>query len=240
MSEWLKLEIPSKLVGEETVSGNEYVKTYRTEILLPKSSDYSGYCFQHPSKLVSCGADIAHLTYNNTFTFNLVKKDREPGKRYKRFKLTPAELIAVYSQETEKAKAKLARKTERRLAQIGSVEALECRGVQLSYWAVVFRYGNKSVTTCGNEFAFFGDIHNRRVIASEVSRRTFEAAGVALRQLCENYQLILSVRHSLNREVSSRSSDETVAIYDSFYSLSDQWESEFYEKVANILHETSK
>ena len=222
MSEWIHLEIPAKMVGETIESGNGYIQTYRTEILLPKNSQYAGYCFQHPSKLVSCGHEFAKLTYNETFSFTLVKKDREPGKRYKRFKLTAAEIVDIYAPEVTALKTKLAKKEEKRLTQIGTVEVCECRGSQISYWAIIFRYNNKLYNLAGKEFSFFGDIHNSKVIATDVPRRVLEAAATSLYELCDNYKIVLDVRHTLNQGVNPKSSDKTVEIYDSLYSVSDQ------------------
>ena len=71
----INFETPTKLVGETTESGNEYVKTYRTEILLPKGSRYEGYSFQHPAKIVSDRENgLTEVTYNDSFVFLLVKK----------------------------------------------------------------------------------------------------------------------------------------------------------------------
>ena len=235
MAEWLHIEIPAKLVGESIESGNEYIKTYRTEILLPKNSEYSGYCFQHPSKLVSCGRYTAKLTYNNTFVFNLVKKDREPGKRYKRYTLTAEELIAIYAPEVARLNEKAAKKEEKRLAQIGTVEVLECRGSQEYYWAVVFSYKNDRFWGTGSKFAFTDEIFKSRVIAANIPRGVFESVSDKLSILCEEFHIIQDIRYTLNQGVSPKSSDKTLAIYNSFYSLSDQWEAELYEKVAAII-----
>lgn len=235
MSEWLHLEIPAKTVGETIESGNDYIKTYRTEILLPKDSQYPGYCFQHPSKLVSCGPEFARLTYNDTFVFNLVKKDREPGKRYKRYTLTAAELIAIYAPEVAQLKARLAKKEEKRLAQIGAVEALECRGYHKYYWLVAFSYGKHRFLGDGQKIGFSDEIYKSRLIANDVSRRDFESDYDQLASLCKEFQIIQDMRYALNKSVEPTSSDMTVTIYDSFYSLSDQWEIEFYQKVAKTI-----
>lgn len=232
---WLKFEIPENLVGDERVSGNDFRRTYRTEILLPSQSEYEGYCFLHPSKLISFYLSLASITYNESFTFELFKKDREPGKRYRRYKLTAPELLAIYEPETTKLKAQLVSKEKKRLAQVGDALALECRAHDRYYTKFVFQHGKKMYTGRGTTFPHADEIYGSRVIASGISREQFESVAPELEALCEEYRVIQEVRHSINRSVSSEATDKTVSIYNSFYSLSDQWEEEFHKSARLIL-----
>lgn len=235
MTSWLNFEIPGELVGDERVTGNDYRKTYRTEILLPSKSEYEGYCFLHPSKLISFHWPLASITYNESFTFELFKKDREPGKRYKRYTLTVPELLAIYEPETAKVKAQLASKERKRLSQVGDVMALECRTNDRDYVKFVFQHDKKLYTGRGSKFPYTDEICKSRVITNGIARRQFEAAAPKLDTLCEEYRLIQDVRRSLNRSVSADAPDKTVAIYNSFYGLSDQWEEELYQSARLIL-----
>ena len=238
MSEWLHLEIPECFVGETTSSGNEYITTYRTEILMPQDSEFSGYCFLHPSKLITHAKNFVRLTYNDCFTFTLVKKDREPGKRYKRYMLSASELIAIWAPETERVKAKLAKKEEKRLAQTGAVEILECRTHLKYYWLIVFRYGKKLFYGNGGAFRSLDEVYKSQVVATAVPRRAFEKVYPILEALCDEYSIVQDIRYAANLSVNTYASDKTVAIYDSFYSMSDQWEADFYEKAASIIERT--
>lgn len=235
MTTWLNFEIPEKLVGDERVFGNDFRKTYRTEILLPSNSEYEGYCFLHPSKLVSFHLPLASITYNESFTFELFKKDREPGKRYKRYTLTVPELLAIYEPETAKVKARFASKEKKRLSQVGAVLALECRAHDRYYVKFAFQHEKKMYTGRGTKFPYQDEIYQSRVIASDITRKQFEAVAPELETLCEEYRVIQDVRRSINRSVSSDASDKTVSIYNSFYSLSDQWEEEFYKSACLVL-----
>lgn len=239
MTSWLSFEIPDRLIGDERVSGNEYIKTYRTEILLPPDGEYAGYCFLHPTKLVSFRSPLASITYNETFSFELIKKEREPGKRYKRYSLTVAELLAIYEPEVLRLKAQIANKEKKRLAQIGDITALECRAHHQYYAKIVFQHGKRMYSGKGAEFRCRDEIRKSKVIATNVSRELFESVCPELDILCEEYRLIQDVRFAINRSVSPRSSDKTVSIFNSFYGLSDQWEEEFY-KTAHLILENQK
>ncbi len=235
MVQWLKLEIPEELLGEERVTGNDYIKTYKTEILLPQDSEYPGYCFLHPSKLIHYNSPIASIAYNESFTFTLIKKEREPGKKYKRYVLTAPELPAIYEPVVAKTKAKLETKEQKRLAQIGDIMALECRAHDRYYVKFAFQYSKTMYTGRGTKFPYPDEIYERRVVANGISRKQFEAVTPELEALCEEYRIIQDVRRSLNRSVSSHSSDKAVSIYNSFYSLSNQWEDEFFKEASMLI-----
>ncbi|MBQ8245830.1 MAG: hypothetical protein IJZ42_01740 [Lachnospiraceae bacterium] len=237
--EWLQFEIPEKFIGNTQVIGNEYMKTYRTEILLPNNGEYAGYCFLFPEKLISLCGKFAKLTYNESFTFTLTKRDREPGKRYKRYTLTISELLAIYEPEVLKLRAQLAAKEKRRLAQVGDVIALECRSYNRYYVKFIFQFGKKMFTGKGTKFPYMDEIHQSRIVATNISREQFESTAQKLDALCEEYQVIQDVRRSINYSYSIDSSDKAVAIYNSFYNLSDQWENEFYNMAYTILETTS-
>lgn len=231
MAEWVHFEIPVKLVGETTASGNDYVQTYRTEILLPKGSQYEGYCFQHPAKLVSTGENLAKVTYNDDFVFRLVKKDREPGKKYKRYSLTVSEILTIYAPVTQKVKEQLERAEKRRQAEVGQVEALSCAELRESYWAVVLRVGKKLYWPNGEAFSFSQDVCNRRVIATDVTRGSFETARDKLRSLCEEYRIVLDVKHAAEKN----SGTGNRAVYEAVMTEVEMWEKEFYEKVTAVI-----
>ena len=239
MDEWLHLEIPERLVGETLEFGNDYIKSYRTEILLPEGSEFAGYYFLHPAKLVSCRTNIATLTYNQSFIFTLIKKEREPGKRYKRYSLSISDLIDIYSPETEKVQANLAKKELIRLAQSGTVLALECRSSDSYYIVFVFHYKKGYYLRNGEKFLFNDEIYKSSIVAESVTRQVFENAYKNLKDLCNDYRIIQELQYVLNRKVDCTSSDKTVSIYDSFYILSEQWKDEFL-KNASIIIENKK
>ena len=240
MTTWLRMEIPEKYIGEERVEGNDFIKTYKTEILLPPTSEYAGYCFLHPSKLISYNYPLIAIVYNENFTFELIKKDREPGKRYKRHLLTISELMSIYSPEISKVKTRLERKEQKRLNQIGDVVVLECRSHNKYYFEFAFQCNKKLYTGKGTEFRFRDEIYQSKTIRPTVVRKHFEAAYPALTLLCEDYRVLQDVRFAINSGVSSRSSDKAISIYNSFYGLSDHWEEEFYEKSCEILDNKQK
>lgn len=234
MSEWKSFEIPAKLVGEKRISQSAYVTTYQTEILLPKKSEYSGYHFWYPSKLVSGNFSMANIIYNDTFTFTLVKKDREPGKRYKRYKLTAKELAAVYEPEVTKEKAKQKKKEQTRRAQIGTVEVVECCIGKNKYWVeFIFRFGK--ITYYGNGMKaeqISADIRKQKVIAESIQRGIFEDAYNDLKSLRDEFKMIPKVRFTV--EHTENSSNH---IRNSFIELCNRWEEEFYKKAVAILDE---
>ena len=234
MSEWKSFEIPAKLVGEERISQSAYVTTYQTEILLPKKSEYSGYHFWHPSKLVSGNFSMAKIIYNDTFTFTLVKKDREPGKRYKRYKLTAKELAAVYELEVTKEKAKQKKKEQTRRAQIGTVEVVESYIGNSGYLVeFIFRFGKKAYYGNGMKAErISADIRKQKVIVENIQRGIFEDAYNDLKILRDEFKMIPKVRFTV--EHTENSPDH---IRNSFVDLCNQWEEEFYEKAVAILNE---
>lgn len=241
MSVWTSFDIPDSLLGKERESRSQYITTYQTEVLLPKKSQYAGYCFLHPSKLVTEKADgIAAITYNSDFTFTLIKKDREPGKRYKRYKLTVQEILDIYAPETAKVQAKQKKKETARLAQTGSVEIVYTHN---ELWGdktlFLFRCGKVYYYGSGGPFGSQKDVIKRSVVVESVCRAVFEAAYEDLETLAEGFRMLQDVRSTVGR-YPANTTNEICAIGDSFEALCDQWEAELLEKAAAIIHKEVK
>lgn len=235
--EWVSFDIPETLLGETHIFKSAYVTTYRTEVLLPKDSQYPGYCFLHPSKLVKGrSGGFAAIMYNSDFTFTLIKKDREPGKKYKRYKLTVPEILAVYAAETQKVKEKQEKKEQKRLAQIGAVVAVDMPDATTFLFHVGKQYYSGSGGAWGTDRHIEKLGGTRRVIAENVRRGVFEAASEELKRLRENYRMIREVRDTVLRN-NSFATEKVVAIGDSFVKLCDKWEDEFYEAAAEIIEQ---
>lgn len=232
MAEWLHFEIPDSLVGERKEQKSQYVTTYQTEILLPEKSEYAGYHFWHPSKLVSGLADeISRVTYNPTFTFTLIKKEREPGKRYKRYKLSAEELVAVYRAEMAKVAARKEKKEAARRAQEGAVEVVAWLGSSIpDKRRVLFRYRKKYFTGSGAFFCSEAHVHRHFVIAEAVPRGVFEDICEKLDELARLYQVVDDVRGAIGKSVMA---EREVA--DSFEALCDSWDAAFCEKAASVI-----
>jgi len=239
MSGWINFEIPTKLVGETTESGNEYVKTYRTEILLPKGSRYEGYSFQHPTKLVSDrGNGLTEVTYNDSFMFLLVKKDREPGKKYKRYKLTPSEILAEYETEVDKVKVRLKKKEQKRLAETGRIEVLERGDYYRRVWIVAIRCGEKLFRSSGSRIGA-NDIRSIRVVADDVSRGKFEAAHYRLESITEEFEIVAELMCIAER-FSKKRTGRTASIYQSIDNELNRWLDEFCRQVAEVLEQEGR
>jgi len=235
MPEWKHFEIPRNLIGETIASGNDYIQTYRKEILLPKGREYEGYCFQHPAKLVSEGSNgLVKITYNDDFVFKLVKKDREPGKKYKRYSLTVPEILAIYEPAISKKKAQLEKAEQRRRAQIGSVEVLACADPHNCYWAIVLCVGKKWFWPNGREFCFPDDVVSRHVVAENVVRGSFEEAHEKLMELCEEYRIVLDVKHTAEKSAGRKQFGKKTDIYNAIIAEMDKWEEELYKKISEI------
>lgn len=234
MSEWKSFEIPGSLVGERRESKSAYVTTYQTEILLPKASEYAGYSFWHPSKLVGGTFSVAKITYTDEFSFVLVKKEREPGKRYKRYKLTASELIQVYAPETARVKAKQEKKEAARLAQIGSVEIVpsEAKARRL----FLFHCGKQYYYGSGTRFGGEKDVTERKVLAGAVPRSVFESAYEELCSLWESYRMILDVREAVGK-FPCHPGSKVDEVGDSFDSLCNRWDDEFCETARGLIGE---
>lgn len=234
---WVSFDIPETLLGETHISKSAYVTTYRTEVLLPEDSQYPGYCFLHPSKLVrERSGGFAAIMYNPDFTFTLIKKDREPGKKYKRYKLTVPEILSVYASETQKIREKQEKKEKKRLAQLGAVVAVDTPD------AVTFLFHVGKQYFYGHGGPWGTDRHieklgaKRRVVAENVRREAFEEASERLYKLREEYQLVREIRNALLRN-NSAATETVIAIGDSFEALCDQWESDFYGAATKIIEQ---
>lgn len=121
---WKRIEIPAKLVGEEVTHKSGRYEHSRTQIFLPEKSDYPGYMFWHPTKLISRSSDgrSAFLSYSIPgFIFKLEKREREPGRRYKRFQLNVPEFEAIYLPLEEAIHLKRKQKQDAQAAQIGNI-----------------------------------------------------------------------------------------------------------------------
>ena len=235
MATWLQFELPATLIGEQRESKSTYVTTYQTEVLLPKDSKYADYHFWHPSKLVGGSSTIAKITYNDSFTFTLIRRDREPGKKYKRYKLSISELLAIYEPETAKVKAKLEKKEQKRLAQIGSIEAVECRS---ELWGnrtwFLFHHGKRYYYGSGAFFCDEKNVVQQKVIVEAVPRRVFESAYDDLLKLWEDYRMIQDIRYAVEK-CNCRATDKVIAIGNSFDELCQNWEREFIDSAAMII-----
>lgn len=237
MASWVSFDIPSDFLGGTLVSDSGYVKTYRTEVLLPKDSQYSGYCFLHPSKLiVERVGGIASITYNNDFAFTLIKKDREEGKRYKRHKLTATEILAIYEPEMQKVRVKKERLEMTKRAQVGSVEVVEHWVSPPKYkLLILFHYKKKFFSGSGFCYGTEKDLPKRHVVAEGILRGTFEGVSEELNELAEEYRAVLEVRSAL-RCSRSFASEKNAEIVDSFNTLCKKWDAELAHKAYEILN----
>lgn len=227
-------------MGETHVSKSAYVTTYRTEVLLPKDSQYSGYCFLHPSKLVKeRSGGFAAIMYNADFTFTLIKKDREPGKKYRRYRLTVPEILSVYAAETQKVREKQEKKEQRRLAQVGSVVAVDMPDTVTFLFHVGKQYYYGSGGTWGTDKHIEKLGGKRKVITEGVSRGIFEEASEKLKNLREDYRMVREIRDTVLRN-NRFATEKVIAIGDSFEALCDQWEGEFYKTAAEIIEQTKQ
>lgn len=237
MADWISFDIPDAFLGDTHVSDSGYVRTYRTEVLLPKSSCYPGYCFLHPSKLIVKRAnEIASITYNEAFTFTLIKKDREEGERYKRYKLTAAEIQAIYEPEMQKAKAKKERREQNRRAQVGSVEVVE-------YWIspqkrnllILFHCKKKFFSGNGVCYGSEKDFTVRYVAAEGVVRGAFEDVFEELETLCREYQMVQDVRSVVSGGYDF-CNGTVMEIRGFFEDLCGSLEAELYHKIDKIMN----
>lgn len=126
---WKSIEIPAKLIGEERcrkVGMREYAQR---QVFLPEKSEYAGYMFWYPEKLVSRASDgrSAILRYEEcSFTFKLEMRHREPGRRYRRYVLDVAAFEEIYLPQQENVLSRRRKKQEAMDAQTGEV-LLHCR-----------------------------------------------------------------------------------------------------------------
>lgn len=70
---------------------------------LPKESKYAGYQMYVSGYYIDTSYHRRYLRINKgnkNFTYELYKKEREPGKRYPRYKLTFEELLEVFSEHS--------------------------------------------------------------------------------------------------------------------------------------------
>lgn len=254
---WRSFNVPDSLIGEKHASESTYVTTYQTEVLLPKDSPYEGYCFLHPSKLISEKAGgFTSITFNPDFTFTLIKKDREPGKRYKRYKLTANEIVQVYEEEFKrgeqlraKVEEKQRKKEEKRRARLGSVDFIEIRsddGYDLSF---LFHHGEKDYTSTGAIFKEERSVLKRQVLVESISQGSFEDVFPKLYDLAHEYGMIEEVRQRLahprrryhHRKLTFgelwdfKETATSAAISDSFKTICDTWEAEFIKKAKAIM-----
>lgn len=74
---------------------NSYIE--RVKVRMPEQSQYFGYFFYvATSFVVKTGSCTLILKGNDTYLYELIKEEREQGKRYKRYKLTFEELCAEF------------------------------------------------------------------------------------------------------------------------------------------------
>lgn len=238
MAEWLRFEIPDSLIGERREQKSRYVTTYQTEILLPKSSEYAGYHFWHPSKLVSeLGNGTTAITYNSTFSFTLVKKEREPGKRYKRHVLSVDELLVVYAPEVAKVTASREKKESARRAQEGTVEVViwPC-----SYGPdtvrILFHFGKRYFVRNGNVYGPEKNACKCVVIAEGITQGAFEDADEDLTALQEAYQMIQDMRNTVGRY----QSDKVADIGESFIELCDKLDEELLLRAKDLFKRSNE
>lgn len=238
--EWVSFDIPETLLGETHISESAYVTTYRTEVLLPKDSQYPGYCFLHPSKLIKARAGgFAAIMYNSDFTFTLIKKDREPGKKYKRYRLTVPEILAVYAAETQKVKGKQEKKEKRRLAQIGTVVVVDMPDAV----TFLFQIGKQYYYSHGGPWGTDKHIEKlggkRKVIAENIPRGAFEAAYESLKGLREDYWIVHQIRNTILHNP-AYAMGQVLPVGESFEELCDKWEVEFYITAAEIIEQADR
>lgn len=73
------------------------------QVLMPDNSKYAGYHFQCSPFYFSQYPEYCSLTRGNDgFTFELIKTERTPGKRYSRPKLTFDELVVEFAAEEKR------------------------------------------------------------------------------------------------------------------------------------------
>ena len=195
---WKSFDVPASLIGEKRTNASAYVITYQTEVLLPKDGQYAGYCFLHPSKLVSERAGgVASITYNDDFVFELIKKDREQGKRYRRYKLQAPELPALYEDAVRKVLSRREKQEQRRRARVGEVIVVTLhRGKNVSF---LFHAGQRYYYASGETFTCHDEICTQRRIAGGIPRGRFEDCWPRLRALADDYAVVRNVRHQLEQ-----------------------------------------
>jgi len=192
---WKTIEIPLSLIGETKVTERLYHEFSTTQVLLPANSGmYAGYGFLHPSKLISKDTKRkrARLTYNDQFTFHLIKHDREPRKRYKRYTLTAEECIAIYQPLADQLALRDQKKADAAARQPGDI-LLIC-DLRKNQYQFVFHVKGKIDGYTGAKGCHY-QIH--QCISQGIPRRAFSENYSQLLDLEEQLRVITCVQDSL-------------------------------------------
>ena len=204
---WESIDIPRSLIGENLVSGNGYRNVSRTQVFLPPTSQYAGYMFLHPTKLVSLetGRRVGRITYSEKFKFELIKRDREPGRKYKRYRLDVEEFLAIYRPLEEAMKARERRRAERQAEKetrmLGSV-VFYTKSLYRNQHIMEFAFndGEKFRGVSGDEIREGSGIQVRRVVAENISLNAFRSAAKELSDLQREVRALVNVLDALGNQ----------------------------------------
>lgn len=198
--EWRKIELPSKLIGDEVVSGKGRYEVRSIEVFLPRKGQYAGYMFFYPSKLISLNREEnrAELTYGDEFTFKLVKRNRQAGKRYMRYEISVKEFLEIYQPLEEKLHTMDKKREDEEARQKGNVVLCESAGLNGLHFLEVCFQAEKAVFGMHGEIPTDMGYAVRDVIVEGIRRSDYMAqADTNIRAANRELSVIAHVLDSL-------------------------------------------